>query len=498
LNQNKLLIRNAASGTVMQIAKLFLNFVVRTIFIHTLGNQALGLNGLFTNILSLLSLTELGFGAAVVTHMYKPIAEQNHTRIRVLMGVYRTIYLGVGAMVAILGLMLVPFIPTITRTYTGSLNVEFIFFLYVANIVFSYTLGYRTSMLTADQRGYVVNITTLLGFLMQSFMQVIVLFVFRSFYLYLVVAILATVFQNLYLSYRVKKDYPYLRGQKKRASIDDLRSVMDYAKPLLVYQVSGVVNNSTDSIVISQFLSVAMTGLYSNYMMIVSALLSLMTAMVSAITSTIGNLAAARPHDLYQAFKRIFSVISSVSIFVGFCLGGLLNPFIVIWLGDASSLNWLVSGSFAINLFVTLIGLPLMVFREATGSFVYRRYIPIISVVINLVVSVILVNFLGVGGVIIGTLTSRLLTYTWNDPDVIFKHHFRIRPRGFLIRIYRLILIMAILIFGEAFLVSRIQNWTFLRFVILSVLVVGVSVFVSYMYLRNKVSIRELIHGKII
>lgn len=408
----------------MQLVKILINFVVRTVFIHMLGEQAVGLNGLFTNILSLLSLTELGFGGAIIAHMYKPIAEGDTARIKVLMRIYRTIYNFVAILVALGGIIIFPVLPLITRSYTGDLNVSVIFFLYVLNVVSSYLLGYKSSILTANQRGYVVNFSYSVMLIFQALLQITALSIWKSFYMYLLLGIICTVVQNVYVYMRANHDYPYIRKLNGRASKSEIGSVLDYVKPLMIYQVSGVVNNSTDSIIISQFLSLRVTGLYANYMMIVSAVQSLMNSLITSVTATIGNIFYGNAGRTEESFYRLFEIAIVLATFVSFCLSGLLNVFIGVWLGSNYDLGWMVSGAFAFNTFVTVTNLPMLVFREATGSFVFRQYIPVVSLVINLVLSMALVDKFGVGAVVFSTTISRLTTYAWNDPSIIFRRSF--------------------------------------------------------------------------
>jgi O-antigen/teichoic acid export membrane protein len=497
VKQNKLAIKNAISGSLMQLVKILLNFIVRTVFIRTLGEQAVGLNGLFTNILSIMSLSELGFGAAVVTHMYQPLAQNDNKRVFELMKIYKTIYIFVGIAISMVGIVLLPFLPSLTKTYTGLLNVQILFVLYLLNVALTYFLGYKTSILTADQLGYIVSNSYAFMLIGQSIIQVFILVLLKSFYIYLVVAVVATILQNCFVWHAVNKHYPYVAHIKGFASFKDMKSVTDYVKPLLVYQISGVINTSTDSIVISQWLSISVTGLYSNYMMILNALLALVTALISSVTATIGNIVYSKPHRLFNSFKRLFGLSAGIAAFVAICSSALLKPFVSIWLGDAYVFDWNVSAIFAINIYVTILGLPLMVFREATGSFVHRQFIPLISVFLNLGLSILLVERIGIAGVIMGTLFGRLLTYTWNDPSVIFKYHFKQAAAGFIFRQYVEIILMSFLIAALAWLTALNSHYTFLNFTLLIFVVVPFSILVALGRTLRIISASDLRHGRI-
>ena len=497
MRQNKLAIRNAISGTLMQLIKILLNFIVRTAFIYTLGEQAVGLNGLFTNILSILSLTELGFGAAVVTHMYKPLAQNDKKRIVELMRIYRTIYLFVGFAIVMIGMIILPLLPALTKTYTGELNVQILFVLYLLNVALTYFMGYKTSILNADQLGYIVSNSFAVMLIVQSLFQIALLVIFQSFYAYLIVAIAATILQNIYIWHVVNNRYPYVAHIKRIASFKDLRSVMDYVKPLLVYQISGVINTSTDSIVISQWLNISITGFYSNSMMILNALLALVTSLITSVTATIGNIVYSRSEHLFLTFKRLFSVSAGIATFVSICVSALLRPFIEVWLGHQYAFGWQVSALFATNLYVTILGLPLLVFREATGSFIHRQYIPVVSVFLNLGFSILLVNKIGVAGVIVGTLFGRLMTYTWNDPSIIFKYHFKKSSRKFIISLFSEIFVMAALFSVTSWITSLIIHYSFAKFLGVMIVMIILSAFFAILRVLRVISFEDLLHGRI-
>lgn len=497
MKQNKLAIKNALSGTIMQLVKILLNFIVRTAFIYKLGEQAVGLNGLFTNILSILSLSELGFGAAVVTHMYEPLARNDKKRIVELMRIYRTIYLFVGLVIVAAGMIILPMLPTLTKTYTGNLNVQLLFILYLTNVALTYFMGYKTSILNADQLGYIVSNSYAMMLIGQSVCQIVLLLIFKSFYAYLTIAIIATALQNAYIWHVVNKRFPYVSHIKKIASFSDLKSVMDYVRPLLVYQISGVINTSTDSIVISQCLNITATGLYSNYMMILNALLALVTSLITSVTATIGNIVYSKSKNLFLTFERLFGVSAGIATFVAMCVAGLLQPFVDLWLGNQYTFGWEVSSLFAVNLYVTILGLPLLVFREATGSFIHRQYIPIVSVFLNLGFSVLLVNRIGISGVIVGTLLGRLMTYTWNDPSVIFRYHFKRSSKKFTISLFLEILVMMLILGLLAWVTSLIARYSLVKFIGVMIVVVILSGILAFLRVLYVISFDDLRHGRI-
>ena len=103
-SRSEYVMRNASVTLAMQILKNLIGFVGRTVFIKVLGAEYLGVNGLFTDILTVLSLAELGIGNAMVFSLYKPLAEKNVAKIKSLMRLYAQSYRIIGFSIAALGL----------------------------------------------------------------------------------------------------------------------------------------------------------------------------------------------------------------------------------------------------------------------------------------------------------------------------------------------------------------------------------------------------------
>lgn len=424
---NSRLVRlNVFSGVAGQLITIILNFLIRSIFIRYLGSENVGLNGLYSNVLGVLSVAELGIGSAIVAHMYKPLADKDSKRIKLLMNIYQKVYKAIAYFLLIVGIVLLPFISEITRTYTGDYNVHVIFMMYILNSFISFYIGYKQSIVIANERSYVINKVTMMLFLPIAVGQIISLMAWHSFYMYLTLVLINTLLLNVIIAWYAKKVFPKEYFETSKITKSDVNSILDYVKPMVMYRISGVVNNSTDSLIIAQFISVLVTGLYTNYMMIVTAAQTLIRTGFSMITASVGRMINVENRKVtYKSFINIINIGFIISFLAVVNFMGFVNGFVSIWAGPDSVLQTSTVVLLAINLYLAINTMPLVVYREATGSFVIRRYIPLVGALINVGLSIIFVVKFKIDGVLAATALSRIMTYFWSDPNAVIVHFFK-------------------------------------------------------------------------
>ena len=419
-------IRNSSISIITQALTIIMDFVVKTIFIYILGNEYLGINGLFSNIITLLSLADLGIGVAIPYSLYKPLAEGNTKKINVLMKFYRKVYNIIGCIVLLVGISLTPFLPFIVKDMPDINGIYFIYDLFVIHSALTYFFVYKKFLIDSDQKGYITSKITFISSFLLNITRVILLILTKNFIIYLLCSIVFVLIQNIWISRKADKMYPFIKEKTEDTiSDEDKNEIATNVKALLIYKIGTVVTLGTDNIVISKFLGLIPVGIYSNYILITNSLNNVLNQLFNAITASIGNLVATnneRSKNIYEKLSFFnFYIYSLCSI----CLFVLINPFIHIWLNDEYVLSTWVAMLLAINFYITGMGAVTNSFRSAYGLFYKARFRPIVMVIINIVVSVILVKPLGIAGVIIGTIVSRLLTIAWLDPYVIYKYGFK-------------------------------------------------------------------------
>lgn len=414
---------NMIVGVAGQLVSIFLAFFSRMVFIHYLSDEHLGINGVFTNVLSVLSLAELGIGSAMIYSLYKPAAENDRELIGKLMNFYRLLYRCVAAAVFIMGLFLFPFLDYLVKGNSNVEHLEIIYLLYLLNSVFSYLYSYKNAILRAYQKAYYRTAWEHIMHIVQIILQIIVLMLTQNFILYLVIQMMNQVSVNLIVARKVDRDYPYLKEQKGLPEKSTCKSIAKNILALSMHKIGTVVVNGTDNLLMSAFVGLASAGIYSNYQMIFSNVNTLMGMVYNAFATSVGNLAAVenskKVYDIYQVLDFLmFGIYGyvSVGIFV------MINPLIKMIFGEKYLFSMPMVFVMAVSFYLNGMRQIVLQFRNALGLFWYDRYKPLAESAINLFASLILVRKYGVTGIILGTIISCLTTVFWVEPYVLFRY----------------------------------------------------------------------------
>jgi len=416
-------LKNIYTGLIGQCILLVTSFVSRTFFIKILGSTYLGVSGLFTNILSLLSLAELGVGQAITFSLYKPIANNDYNKINALMSIYQKIYRFVFCFVLVVGLSLTPFLRFIINDYETIPHITIIYILYVINSASSYLFVYRNTLITASQKNYVVNKINYIFSISMMVLQVISLLIFKNYFVYLIIQILTTITQNITIAVVSKKMFPYLDSKSVNKLADDEKNKLSKnIKSLMIYKIGTLALNSTDNILISKFVGIVKVGLYSNYLLITSTISGFLSTIFNNLTASIGNLNAVESNtkkiEMFYNINLATFWLYSVSSICIFCSA---NAFIQAWIGEEYLLTLRELFVIVLNVYIAGMLFAPFNYRQTMGLFVYGKLRPVISAIINIVASVYLGNIFGLEGVLWGTVIARLTTNGWYDPYIIFK-----------------------------------------------------------------------------
>ena len=442
---------NALTGIGSSLLIILLNFVTRTVFVRTLGTSYLGIEGLFSNILSLLSLTDLGLGTAIIYKLYKPIEENDRQRILVLLKLYRQAYLLVGAVIVALGLLLIPFLPHLVRNYGRfaelGLNPILIFLIYLLNTASSYWFfAYKASFVQANQKSYLITVTSYALNVLSAILQIVSLAVFRSFLLYLAVSWFSTVLYGILASVICDRRFPYVR--EKTADHVSREELRDFAKDcgaLMIYQVHNVVINSTDNIVLSAVIGLDAVGLYANYLVVKNSLRNILTTVMLAFQASLGSLNSVGNLDWSRLVFRAVNLLT-VWLYGVAAIGSavLLDDFLTLWIGSDFVLSqWTFRGvtfaapvALAIGVEFYIIGYRqfFAAFRNSMGLFRQMQYRPIASVIVNLVVCIPCVYVLGPLGCVLSTIVAGLTTNMIFDPVIIHRYGLKSAMRPYIAR----------------------------------------------------------------
>ena len=428
-------LKNVRFALISQAVAILANFLTRKVFVNILTQEYLGLEGTFSNILSMLSLAELGIGSAITYSLYKPLAEDNRKEIIALMQFYRKAYLYVGLVVALIGILLTPALPVLIKDIPDIPHIQLIYLMFVANSALSYFFVYKQSIIIADQRKYIVS---LYHYGMNALLylgQAVVLIVTGNYFCYLSLQILITLARNFLLSSKADRLYPYIKKAKSETLDKEVKNtIIRNTKAMIAHRIGGVIVFGTDSLLISYFVGAIAVGIYSNYQMVINGLNTVYSAVFGALTASIGNLGATEGSEKgLKVFRNVDFVGRWLYGFSAVCLIVLFNPFIKLWLGQDYLFDQRIVCLIAVNFYVTGMRKSVLTFRDAYGLYWYDRYKPLFESVINLVTSIILAIPFGIVGILLGTLISTMTTCFWIEPYVLFKHGLKQSVRTYFI-----------------------------------------------------------------
>lgn len=428
MSRSKKSIKNVMIAIVSQGIGILISFVARIVFIKTLGAEYLGLNGLFSNILTVLSLAELGVGEAITYCLYKPLAQNDKNKCKMLMQFYKKIYIIIGIIILVIGVSITPFLSYFIKEMPNIKNINTIYILFVINTAISYFFSYKRTLIIADQNRYVATLYRYTFYFILNFSQIIYLLLVKEYIGFLIMQISNTVIENIFISKKAEKMYPYLK-EKDQIQLDkETKSeISKNTKAMMMHKLAGIVVSSTDNILLSKYISLTAVGIYSNYYMITNALTIIYNQIYSSILASVGNLCVkANSLKKYNVFKKLDFLTFWLYSFSSICLLCLINPFIEIWISSKYLLPLNIVVIIVINFYINGMRKSVLTFREATGLFYKDRWKGIIESIVNLIASIILVKKYGIFGIFLGTAISSITVCVWVEPFVLFKYGFNL------------------------------------------------------------------------
>ncbi len=418
---------NLITAVIGQALGIIISFISRKIFIQYLGSEYLGIDGLFTNILTMLSLVELGVGSALTFSLYKPLADNNVPKIKSLMKLYKIAYRVAGITIIVLGLCMLPFYRKLIETVPDIPNLDVIFLMFVFNTAISYFYSYKRSLIICDQKRYIATIYRYSFYFLLNVAQIVMLILTKNYILFLICQICSTLFENIMVSIKANKMYPYIKEKNiEKLEKEEYDKIRKNVFAMLFHKVGATVVNSTDNILMSKFVGIISVGLYSNYYMITNALVLVTNQIFEAIVASVGNLGTTKDNKkMKSVFNNTFLLNFWVFGLLSTTMAIVFNDFISIWVGKEYTFQIGIVYSIVICFYLRGIRKSCLTFRDALGIFWYDRHKPIFECLINLVSSIILAKKLGVLGIFLGTIISTITTSLWVEPYILYKYGFK-------------------------------------------------------------------------
>lgn len=438
-------IKNGMWGSIYQLITILLGFVSRTVFIRCLGAQYLGISGLFTNILTIFSLTELGFSSAISFHLYRQLADNNQKEISGIMNFYKGVYRAVAFIILVLGCSLIPLLQYIIKESPFDIEyIRLVYFIYVFKSVSTYFFSYNFTLIQADQKKYLLTKIDIILHVIISVVNIFTLIVFRNYIIYLVTEIVIGILGNFLKTLRVKKEYPYLNKNEK-LSKKSRKKIWKDVSNIFAGKVSTVIVTSTDNLLISSIINVTAVGLYSNYSMIITYITNFLTQFTSATQASLGNLLAQESKEYsYTVLKRLTTILYFVTSFCTVSLVVLLNPFITAWIGEKYLLNFPIVLICVINFYIQIMKTPMWFSVGGLGYFKEDRNIAIYGAISNLLVSIIAANYLGLFGIFFGTAFSQITQWILKT-KLYCKKYMNMKATEYALQVLRLAALSVVL-----------------------------------------------------
>lgn len=477
-------------GLLNQLISNIAAFIYRTVFIYWMSVEYLGINGLFSNIIQVFSLAELGIGSVIIFRLYKPIKENDVGKTAALMYFYKRFYQFMAVLIIVIGGVFVPFLPNIIRDTSeipSDINIYVVYILYLIQSATSYTFAYRQALLDADQKGYVNTAVQMIITCMRYGISIAIIFFTRNYTLVLGVGIAINLFGNIWIYWYVNQKYADVFHNKSRLKKEEIIQIYKDTGAMLCHRIGSTVVTSTDNIVMSMYVGTVAVGKYSNYYMIIQIVQNIMNNLLGNFTASIGNHAlTVDDEEKYMLFRRLRFANMWLSVFCTGSLYLLINPFIeIVWGGGKLLFTENVVLVLCISFFLSSSRIVNGSFSNAMGLFVYDRTRPLIEAFLNLAISIFLARQLGVVGVFLGTILSSVVTVWWREPYLLYKKVFHQNLKGYFFSYIFWIFILAIIVkvLNQFFNIIPLNPlFLIIRFAICGI---GINVFLVILFRKN-------------
>lgn len=419
---------NMLSGLSGYVINTLLGVVCRMIFTRVFTADYLGVNGLFSNVIGMLSLAELGIGSAIVYALYEPLAKNDTAKIATLVKFYGKCYRVIGLVVFAVGLALMPFMDLIiTEKPDIAENYNVIYLILLFNTASTYFFSYRSSLLVAAQKNYIITFFNNIMVIVQNIVQMVIILSFKSYIGYLLVSAIGIFVTNVYSYVVTQKHYPFIKDTKNAAALqkDEKRSLVRNVRALTLNRIGGILVNSTDNIIITYFSNLASVGLLSNYTLLSSVVSSALNITFTSLNASVGN------HNVSESKEKKLLMFNSINL-ANFWLYGwsaigffvLATDCVKLMFGEGYILSLSIPLVVAVNYYIVGMQNAVWTYSNTHGLFHQIRYIPIITAIINLTASFALGKMWGLFGILFATIIARLFTSVWHSPYIVFKYVF--------------------------------------------------------------------------
>lgn len=470
-------IKNASFSFVCQLLQLAVQLITRIFFIRTIGREYLGLNSLFTDMLTMLQLVELGIGPAIAYSLYKPLADDDTEKVKSIMRIFKKAYYIIGVLILVLGIGFTPFVGFFIDKDINIPNIGIIYILFVINTGVSYFFSYYRTLLISDQKKYLdISIQTIVTIICLV-AQIFILCYTKNYLLFVIAHIFNTILTNVIAARVTIKNYPFLKDKNVKKLDKTIGSqIKKNIFAMMFHKIGGIMRDATDNLLISKFLGLAITGMYSNYSMIIKALTTIITQLFAAVLSSVGNLNVVADEKRKQiVFYNINFINFWIAAFFSCCFGILINPFITIIADETYLLEFALTITITYRFFFDMMRKTPWMFCEAAGIYWKGKFKPLLEIVVNVISSIILVKLIGISGIFVGTIITILVVDLTIEPFLVFKYVLKCKRTSYYLKYILYTIVFSIMAFSSYYICSLIPGSGLFTFVLKTIVTAIVS-----------------------
>ncbi|MGG7161198.1 lipopolysaccharide biosynthesis protein [Clostridium baratii] len=475
---------NAIINLINYIIMILPNFFIRKVFLTTLGEELLGLNSLYQNIIGFLCISELGLSLAISYALYSPIARNDKPKIKGYISYYTKFYRKVSIFIFSVGMIIVPFIHIFTNSRIKNMKIYFIMFL--INTCMTYLFSAKFCLLNVSQENYIISITQTLTNLLMAISQIILLYEYKNYFIFICIQIIFNLLQMLILNIIINRKFNWLKNEKGILEKKHIKELYKTMKGLFFHKISAMVLFATDNIVISSFLNLFTVANFGNYYLVISGAQSIMIKLFDGITASVGNLLtennSEKSYDIYKKSQFVaFCLVSIMSI----CILNSINIFIDLWIGEKYRIDNLSIFLLVMNFYFLGMRLPIEKFKETSGIYHEDRYWAVCQAILNLIISILMVNIIGLPGVFLGTFISNYSVEFWIKPKLVYSRIFKVDYKIYLKQYFIYLLIFLITYFITNRVINLIAFRGILKFISVNLVSIVIVLFLYYMIFRS-------------
>jgi O-antigen/teichoic acid export membrane protein len=452
-------ILNAEVNLLFYFLSLFLTFFSRKIFLDNLGAEFIGLTGTLNNILGYLNLSELGISACIGYFLFKPIQTNNRKEIENILSLLGYLYSWIGSIVFAGAVIISLFFPLIFSNAELNLSIiYFAFYSFLGASLIGYFINYRQILLSADQKNYLVAIYYQSANLVKLGLQIYLAYHYKNLYVWVVVEFLFGILGCIILNWKINKEYPWLKVNKKqgKALLKQYPEIITKTKQVFIHKIKDFVLVKSDELFIFLFVSLKMVAYYGNYMIIISKLISMFSAVTSSVGASVGNLVAEGNKDrMLKVFWEYTTIQHTIAATLAFTLYAFLEPFVSHWLGSEYIMDHRILILLVAYIYITNSRNSVDTFNYAHGLYadVWSAWAELI---INVSVTIICGLQWGIMGILIGKLASLIPIVVIWKPYYLFTSGFKVAIRHYWQNVVRNYAISAIAIATSLYLLHFI------------------------------------------